>query len=178
MPNNPPVGNLKHNLIAARHGLRLLWAVNKWYPFLRYWLPTFVWMVLIFSASADAQSSQHSSTLFVPLLRWLFPGMSGAEIDGWHHLLRKCAHLTEYAILAFLVRRTLRHLVESLRAPWSARLVAAVITVVFLYAASDECHQTFVPGRTALVSDVLIDTSGGAAGLVLTWVVSRWIPRI
>jgi VanZ family protein len=41
--------------------------------------------------------------------------------------------------------------------------------VVFAYAASDEFHQIFVPNRTALVSDVLIDTSGGVAGLLLLW---------
>jgi VanZ family protein len=43
------------------------------------------------------------------------------------------------------------------------------LAVVFAYAASDEFHQIFVPNRTPLVSDVLIDTAGGGAGLLLLW---------
>ena len=49
--------------------------------------------------------------------------------------------------------------------------------VIFLYAASDEFHQSFVPGRTALCSDVLIDTAGGATAVFLLWLVPvRWFP--
>ena len=40
-----------------------------------------------------------------------------------------------------------------------------------LYAASDEFHQSFVPTRTPLVSDVLIDTAGGAIGLLALWLI-------
>jgi len=31
-----------------------------------------------------------------------------------------------------------------------------------------------VPTRTALVSDVFIDTTGGAAGLLALWTIGRW----
>jgi VanZ family protein len=48
-----------------------------------------------------------------------------------------------------------------------------VLSLVFLYAASDEFHQRFVPTRTPLVSDVLIDTCGGAAGLFAVWIFGR-----
>ena len=51
-------------------------------------------MCLIFTASSDTKSYQHSSTLFEPLLHWLFPRMSEARIDLLHHLFRKTAHLT------------------------------------------------------------------------------------
>jgi len=76
--------------------------------FLRWWLPVLVWMVLIFSASADTQSYQHSSSLFEPLLRWLFPTMPPTTVAVIHHLFRKTGHLTEYAILALLLWRALR----------------------------------------------------------------------
>jgi VanZ family protein len=45
--------------------------------------------------------------------------------------------------------------------------------IVALYAASDEFHQSFVPTRTALVSDVFVDTAGGAAGLLALWAFGR-----
>ena len=38
---------------------------------------------------------------------------------------------------------------------------------VFLSAACDEFHQYFVPGRYASVADVLLDTCGGAFGMLL-----------
>ena len=104
-----------------------------------------------------------------PLLRWLFPQMPQPELDAIHHVLRKCAHLTEYAILALLLRRTLANTGQTGGPAWSGRLTAGVLALVFLYAASDEFHQRFVPGRTSLFSDVLVDTSGGAAGLVAGW---------
>jgi VanZ family protein len=144
-------------------------APNKLSNFLRYWLPVFIWMALIFSASADSQSYRHSSTLFEPLLRWLFPRMSPDTISELHHLFRKTCHLMEYAILAALVWRAGRKPVTDDPRPWNWAEAGFALSVVFAYAASDELHQVFVPNRTALVSDVMIDTSGGAALLALLW---------
>lgn len=47
----------------------------------------------------------------------------------------------------------------------------AAIAVVGCYAALDEYHQSFVPGRTAAVSDVLLDTVGGIAAQVVVGLV-------
>jgi VanZ family protein len=137
--------------------------------FLRYWLPVLIWMAVVFSASADRQSYAHSSTLFEPLLRWLFPNMPGATIGELHHVFRKICHLAEYAVLAWLVWRAIRKPVKNDPRPWNWAEAGIVLVVVFAYAASDEFHQMFVPGRTPLFTDVLIDTSGGAAGLLLLW---------
>jgi VanZ family protein len=141
-------------------------------PFLKFWLPVLIWMAVIFGASADSQSYQHSSSIITPLLRWLFPHLAESQIDGIHHFLRKCCHLTEYAILALLVFRALTHSRTTLP-PWSWPRIGGTLLLVFLYAASDEYHQSFVPGRTALFSDVCIDTGGGAIGLLLAWIYHR-----
>jgi VanZ family protein len=53
--------------------------------------------------------------------------------------------------------------------PWRWAEAGLALAIVFAYAAGDELHQVFVPSRTAQVSDVLIDTSGGAAALLLLW---------
>ena len=47
-------------------------------------------------------SSEHTSRFLVPFLRWLMPDISRATIAQIHILLRKGAHLAEYAILAVL----------------------------------------------------------------------------
>lgn len=138
--------------------------------FLKYWLPPLFWMILIFSVSSDARSYEHSSRFIEPFLRWLFPHMPYAHIESLHHLIRKCGHVTEYAVFALLVWRALHRSKSNLPA-WSWPKVGGTLLIVFLYAATDELHQSFVPGRTALVSDVFIDTAGGGLGLLVVWFV-------
>lgn len=141
--------------------------------FLKYWLPVLIWMVVIFGASADSRSSEHSSRMVKPLLRWLFPHMSEAEIEGIHHLFRKCCHLVAYAVLGLLVFRALGFSRNELPA-WSWPRVGGTLLIVFLFASSDEFHQRFVPTRTSSFLDVLIDTAGGAIGLLVAWLYHRW----
>lgn len=47
------------------------------------------------------------------------------------------------------------------------------LLMAIAYAFSDEWHQSFVPGRSATFSDVLVDTSGALIGLLLIWLGSR-----
>ena len=136
--------------------------------FLKYWLPVLVWMALIFTASADSHSYEHSSRFVEPFLHWLFPQMSQVNIEWIHHFIRKCGHLTEYAILALLLWRSLNQ--SKNLPPWSWPRVQGTILLVCLYASTDEFHQSFVPTRTSLVSDVFIDTAGGAIGLLAFWI--------
>ena len=157
------------------HKIRFSLRVLKLRIFLKYWLPVCVWMVVIFTASADSKSYQHSSTLFEPLLHWLFPRMPESQVAEIHHLFRKCGHLTEYAILALLVWRAIHGSVKNKTRAWKWDEAGLTLAIVFCYAATDEFHQIFVPTRTPLISDVLIDTSGGAIALVALWLYSRII---
>jgi VanZ family protein len=101
------------------------------------WLPVVAWAAVIFSLSA------------VPSL--------SSGLGGWDLLLRKCAHMGEYAVLALLVRRALGRA----RPAWWA-FAAAVA-----YACSDEFHQSFVRGRHGSPVDVCIDAVGALLGLAL-----------
>ena len=143
-------------------------------PFFKYWLPVLLWMALIFSASSDTNSFAHSSRIIAPLLHWLFPRMPDDTIHFIVLVVRKCAHLTEYAMFALLLWRALRKPVKNDPRPWLWRETRLVLLMVALYAASDEFHQCFVPTRTAQVSDVFIDAAGGAAGLLALWIIGRW----
>jgi VanZ family protein len=131
-------------------------------------------MALIFTGSSDAKSYEHSAGIIVPILRWLFPHLSQAHIEVLHHMIRKCAHLTEYAVLALLLWRAVRKPVRNDPRPWNWHEARFTLLIVMLYAATDEFHQLFVPTRTSLVSDVFIDTVGGAAGLAALWILGRW----
>ncbi len=137
--------------------------------FLRYWLPLLIWMGVIFSASADTHSTQRSSRLIEPFLRWLWPDVSPEQVEAVRWVVRKAAHLTEYAILAWLWWRALRRPVRGDARPWSWRIAGLALAAVVIYAATDEWHQSFVPNRTGAVRDVFIDTAGGMAGLGVVW---------
>ena len=140
---------------------------------LKYWLPPLVWLAVIFSASSDTKSYEHTSRFFEPFLHWLFPQMSQATVDHIHYLVRKTGHLTEFALLALLLWRAIRQPQKNDPRPWRWDEAGLSLAAVFLYAASDEFHQIFMPSRTALVSDVIIDTTGGAIGLLLLWLTGK-----
>ena len=157
--------------------------VAKFRIFIKYWLPPLAWMFLIFSASADSNSYRHSSTLFEPLLHWLFPQMPQARVEFIHYLFRKAGHLTEFALLALLLWRAVRNTHRAVVAPecckggWRWEEAGLSLSIILLYAASDEIHQAFVATRSALISDVFVDTSGGAVGLTLLCVVGKIFKR-
>ena len=102
--------------------------------------------------------------------------MPTTQVDLIHHIFRKIGHLTEYALLALLLWRALRQPQKSERGArrWRWDEAGLSLALVFLYAASDELHQVFVATRTALVSDIFIDTSGATIGLLLLWSLGRF----
>ncbi len=157
--------------LPARRRPGLLCAVSKLRGFLKNWLPVIACMVLIFSASSDRQSSHRSSRLIEPFLRWLFPQLTNDAVWWIVLLVRKLAHLTEFALLALLLWRALRRPGDR---SWSWCQARNAWLIAALYAASDEWHQWFVPDRQASAWDVLIDASGAAAGLVGLWALGCW----
>ena len=103
--------------------------------------------------------------------------MPASQVAEIHHLFRKCGHLTEYAILALLVWRAIHGVAKNKDFTWKWDEAGLTLAIVFCYAATDEFHQIFVPTRTPLVSDVMIDTSGGAVALILLWLVRTKMHR-
>ena len=76
------------------------------------------------------------------------------------------AHMTEYAVLAILVMIAL--IVDGIKGI-KLPIISAVIATAF--AATDEFHQVFVPGRYGCVRDVLIDAAGSVIGLAIAYVI-------
>jgi VanZ family protein len=140
---------------------------------IRYWLPPLLWMAAIFSASTDLGSFQHSSHLLAPVLRWFFPRLSEDTTDTLVYGIRRCAHLSEYAVLAWLFWRGRRKPVRNDLRPWSWREAWLSVFLVFLFAASDEFHQHFVLSRNASPRDVMLDSAGAMLGLLLLFAYGR-----
>ncbi len=118
-------------------------------------------------------------------------------VEGIDFYIRKGAHASEYAVLGILWLQTLtagsegrcrkaEHedkkksgvsrrtgnnssgpVEDTSRASFRFPAAAAALVLCLLYAASDEFHQLFVPGRSCQFRDVCIDTLGAAAGILL-----------
>jgi VanZ family protein len=106
------------------------------------WAPALLWFALIFILSS--QPSLPS------------PGRIGD----------KQAHAFTYGVLAILCLMGLTG--------WRSRRVAgasllAAFAIAVVYGVSDEIHQSFVPGRTPDVDDVIADAVGAACALTATW---------
>ena len=130
-----------------------------------------VWAVVIFSFSAqpDTESSEisgHVSYRIVKMWNQVF-GLkhSGPELEQMaqkiEYPVRKAAHMSEYAVLALLIFQAL----TAFDRKKNRGCMALGITAA--YAATDEFHQLFVPGRAGRVSDVLIDSSGVLLGIAI-----------
>lgn len=136
-------------------------------------------MALIFWGSSATLSADNTSPLIEAVLRWFSSNLSPAAIQGFIFVLRKCAHLTEYAILAVLILRGLRSAGLNRERAWSWRLARLAMCLAALYAATDELHQAFVPSRTGSAIDVLIDGAGAILGVIALhrWGIwRRWWP--
>jgi VanZ family protein len=140
--------------------------------FVKYWLPLLIWLSVIFAGSTNFMSAEHTSRFIVPFLLWLKPGMSPQTIWTILLVMRKCAHLAEYAILAILLWRALVG-GTALRAKMPL-LFGTILIFCAVFAASDEFHQCFVKSRTPSVRDVLLDVAGALLGL---WISASFAHR-
>lgn len=135
------------------------------------WLPSLLWMGLIFLMSAapgDLSSKQSGFILrlILALFERIFPSGVPFSPDTLHLLIRKAAHMAEYAVLMLLNLR-------ALRLSGSKRPAAGAFLMTVLYAAADEYHQSFVASRGPSVLDVIIDASGAMIALAADRIVSR-----
>jgi VanZ family protein len=132
---------------------------------LTIWLPPLAWMAAIFWFSSGDFSAENTGSILGPLFHWLLPWASPAQIAAVHGIVRKGAHMAEYALLATLwfVALTRARRWSPAPAAWAALLIS--IGWAFL----DELHQATEPSRTASVADVGFD----AAGALLASIVAR-----
>lgn len=130
------------------------------------------WMAVIFSFSAQVaeESSELSGSFAYEVVdatgKMLGKGWEISQVLSYaekiEYLVRKLAHMTEYAILALLAYAFYVSMEVKGRKKYLASLATAS-----LYAVTDEVHQLFVAGRSGSFRDVCIDTAGAALALLL-----------
>ncbi|MZK50667.1 VanZ family protein [Clostridium beijerinckii] len=82
------------------------------------------------------------------------------EASNLDRIVRKNAHAFMYMVLAILVCGALFSYNKS-----GKGMIIYILFICLFYAVTDEFHQSFIPGRTSLVSDVLVDFMGALIGL-------------
>lgn len=115
-----------------------------------------IWMLIIFIMSSfNSTQSSNQSNFIVDIIANIFNITNTSTLSI---IIRKLAHYTEYLILGILV--------INLNNNKNKGLYLSVI-VCFLYAISDELHQSFVPGRRCQLVDVTIDFIGALTGIFI-----------
>lgn len=130
---------------------------------------TLVWVAVIFSFSLQPGdvSGDLSGSLIRRILAFFVPGVleNPEQLELFHTILRKCAHLTEFMILGVLGRNAMQYMEVQFK---GISTMAFCVTI----AAIDETLQLFVSGRAGRVQDVLIDSAGVVMGIL---VVAVWL---
>ncbi|MFH5882069.1 MAG: VanZ family protein [Candidatus Izemoplasmataceae bacterium] len=123
------------------------------------WGLVVVWMGLIFTMSAkDATTSGELSGSLTLALANFF---NITNISLLHTFIRKSAHFMIYLFLGIWCVNALSYHLLKVKTIY---ILSSLITL--FYAISDEIHQTFIPGRSGEVMDVIIDFIGASIGIV------------
>jgi len=138
-------------------------------------------LLVIVRESTASFGGDHTARILRPIWETLFGAVTNQEWDQIHHYIRKTGHFLGYGVqgLAWLrawVRTWQpRFAWDAWRERWRWALQMALLNTM-LIASLDEVHQSFLPNRTGLVSDVLLDSSGAALllGIALFF---RWIKQ-
>jgi len=139
------------------------------------WLPAAIGILGICLESSDYLSAVNTRHLLQHLGAW-FVDPSRLDIDVDNHILRKTGHFVGYGTLSllFYLGRRRSGCVLSLRRP---RLTDVAFSFVWTLAvaSADEYHQSFLPSRTGVPQDVLLDIAGGTVFLLLLqlWLLLR-----
>ncbi|KRF35868.1 VanZ family protein [Paenibacillus sp. Soil787] len=156
-----------------------------------YILPILLWFGLIFALSSQTSKTQDIKPIIKKELsdKSIKNHFAGTSFNYGSHkisiktsgvfgfvefFIRKFAHLFIYSVLGMLITRLLKALTRW-RLSWNFLCSVLICSV---YAATDEFHQSFVPGRTALASDVLLDTIGAMLGILLYLSISQIVQTI
>ena len=142
-------------------------------------------MVMIFAFSTeDAEHSDRTSGLISRrVLSIIHPEYEQLEesrqkllYDDMQHIVRKCAHFTEYMVLGMMLRLCLESWFGR-KVRKSRSLTIASFCGGTIYACTDEFHQLLIEGRSGQWSDVLVDGSGVLLGVLIAALLIRRINR-
>jgi len=143
--------------------------MSRWQP----WIAVLVWAGVIFTFSTNSFSGAHTGRYIMAILHIILPHARNQTLLAIHAVIRKSAHFIEYFVFGLLLLRAVQYPEHG----WKLRWAILAVAIAAVYAASDEFHQVYVPGRTASPWDSLLDTCGAIVAQFAVWVRFRLRPR-
>jgi VanZ family protein len=137
---------------------------------LKVWLPSVIWLAIIMAESTNLGSSEHTGQILYPIFHYLF-GVSPQRFEVLHVILRKTGHFVGYATLSVLLFRSWRGTFPRLSTRWCRQWAMLAFVCTALVASLDEFHQTFLPSRTGMFRDVVLDSSAALFAQILLFVI-------
>jgi len=122
-----------------------------------------LWLVLVLFLGTAYFAAQETGRFVMPFLKVMLPGAARSELQATHMVLRKLAHVFEYAVLALLWYRAVYRVGG--RTPRTAAWVALSICLACAFA--DEAHQSMLSSRQGSARDFVIDAFGATAMLMV-----------
>lgn len=121
---------------------------------------------IFYMSSNNGQTSHQESNKIVNLIKSIKTKLQIKDENKTinekklDYVIRKSAHAFIYMMLAFLV--------SSIFFVFNKRGKNTIVYILFiclLFSVTDEFHQSFVPQRTSLVSDIFFDFGGALIGV-------------
>ena len=114
--------------------------------FLKLWLPVIIWAIVIFQFSGSSTAPIEPTSLL-------------------NIVIRKLAHISEYAFFFYLLARALQ----------TRKYIPYALALAIFYAFTDETHQLFTPDRTASLTDVFFFD---LIGMIPLWFILNRFPKL
>ena len=148
------------------------------------WILTILWagLIIFMSSMNTNKSNEKSKTVINDVVEKSIQTTNGLGITNKHpskskkqqvinklnQPLRKVAHASEYFVFTILILIALKN--SSVK---GRKMFIISLAICFIYACTDEYHQTFVNGRTGQFTDSLIDTLGGTIGCIVCLIINK-----
>lgn len=139
---------------------------------LKTWIAASLWLGLIMAESTTFASAANTGRLLYPILHLLF-GVTKAHFPTWHFFIRKSGHFIGYFTLSLLLFRSWRATFPIAGIHWAMRWASISFLMTALVASLDEWHQTYLPGRTGNVHDVLLDSTAALVAQIILFAILR-----
>jgi VanZ family protein len=134
---------------------------------LRAWLPSAIWLAMIALESTNLGSAENTGRVLYPVFHFLF-ALDPVRFAFFHEVLRKTGHFVGYFTLSVLLFRSWCRTLVRPDTRWRVGCACLAFVSTVLVASLDEWHQSFLPSRTSLFSDVILDSAAGFAAQIAT----------
>lgn len=138
--------------------------MNRKYRLLLFTILSILILCFIFGNSMESrEESSAKSSGIAAFLRPILDPLGRMTDDQFHHFIRKLAHFTEFAVLGFCLTGAAVNTLWTGKKVWLRPILWSAMAAV-----TDETIQRFT-GRACMVRDMLLDTCGAVAGVLVVY---------